>query len=151
MFRYVACLSLVMLIGCSKPAEFQRAEVEGTVTLDGESLADGFVAIYPDVKVKGPRVQAKIVGGKFAFSKLDGPAVGANRVAISATKKTGKKISVEGVETDEVVESIPWQYNEATTLTAVVKASPPKNELQFQLKGQTLPREADGSAGNVAP
>ena len=131
MLRLAVLLTLVMTIGCSKPVEFQRGEVGGTVTMDGQPLEEGTISMFPDVKVKGTRVQAKIVAGKFSFSKNDGPAAGANRVSISAVKKTGKKISVEGVETEESVESIPWQYNEVTTLTADVKVGPGKNEFTF--------------------
>ncbi len=147
MFRRAACLMIVMSIGCSKPAEFQRAEVGGTVSVDGQPLAEGTISFFPDVKVKGTRVQAKIVAGKFTFPKTDGPPVGVNRVSISAPKKTGKKVSVEGVETEEIVESIPWQYNEETTLTADVKSGATKNDFTFELKGQALPRNADGSTG----
>ena len=149
MFRLAVCLTLVMTIGCSKPAEFQRAEVGGAVSVDGQPLAEGTISFYPDVKVKGSLVQAKIVEGKFTFSKNDGPALGAHRVSISAAKKTGKKVSVEGVESEEIVESIPWQYNLETSLTADVKPSPAKNDFKFELKSQALPRNTEG--GFAAP
>ena len=151
MFRRAVFLTLVMTIGCSKPVEFQRGEVGGTVTLDGQPLEEGTISMFPDVKVKGTRVQAKIVAGKFSFSKNDGPAAGANRVSISAVKKTGKKISVEGVETEESVESIPWQYNEVTMLTADVKVGPAKNDFKFELKSQSLPRDINGGSSSGVP
>ena len=146
MFRPVAGLMIVMTIGCSKPAEFQRAEVGGAVSVEGQPLAEGTISFFPDVKVKGTRVQAKIVGAKFTFPKNNGPSVGINRVSISAPLKTGKKVSVEGVETEEVVESIAWQYSEETTLTADVKSGSTKNDFTFELKGQALPRNVDGSS-----
>ena len=95
--RLMLCLSVVALIGCSKSVEFQRAGVSGTVTHDGQPLEEGTISIYPDVKVKGTLVQTKIVAGKFSFTKQDGPATGANRVSISALKKTRKKVSNDGV------------------------------------------------------
>lgn len=144
--RLVLCLTLVAPMGCSKPTEFQRAGVVGTVTLDGQPLEEGTISIYPDVKVKGTLVQTKIVAGKFSLTKQDGPATGANRVSITATKKTGKKVSNDGVESDETIQYIPWQYNEETTLRADVKPEPAKNEFVFDLKGQVIPRNADGTS-----
>lgn len=145
--RLMLCLSVVALIGCSKSVEFQRAGVAGTVTHDGQPLDEGTISIYPDVKVKGTLVQAKIVAGKFSFTKQDGPAAGVNRVSITAIKKTGKKISNDGVESDETFQYIPWQYNEETTLKADVKPEPAKNEFAFDLNGQAIPRNADGATG----
>lgn len=147
LLRFMLCLTIVSTMGCSKPVVFPRAGVAGTVTLDGQPLEEGTISIYPDVKVKGTLVQAKIVAGKFSFTKQDGPAAGVNRVSITAIKKTGKKISNDGVESDETFQYIPWQYNEETTLKADVKPEPAKNEFTFDLKGQALPRNADGSTG----
>lgn len=144
--RQVVWVILVSAIGCSKPVEFQRVEVTGTVTLNGQPLEEGTISIYPDVKVKGPLVQAKIVGGKFSLTKKEGPATGANRVSIKAVKKTGRKISSDGIESDEVLQYIPPQYNDDTTLKADVKPEPTKNEFVFELSGQVAPRNADGTS-----
>jgi hypothetical protein len=143
-FNLVVLVCLALFIGCSKKSEFQQAAATGIVNVDGQPLEDGTIQFYPDVKVKGVLVQAKVTGGKFSFTKESGPTVGANRVSVSATKKTGNKVSNDGVESDEVIQYLPWQYNEATKLTAVIKPAPETNELKFELKSEAEPRPVDG-------
>lgn len=146
LLRVLLCLCVISAVGCSKKPEYQRAAASGTVTLDGKPLEEGTITIFPDVKVKGILVHTKIVGGKFSFKKEEGPSVGKQRVSITATKKTGQKVSNDGVESEETVQYIPWQFNEGTILTADIKAEPNKNEMTFELTGQAAARNNDGSA-----
>ena len=67
-------------------------------------------------------VEAKIVAGAFALSESVGPCVGTQRVEIYSFQKTGKVLKNEGVESEEILQVIPKQYNSESILTADIAA-----------------------------
>src|SRR4051812_38614003 len=84
-------LSGLLLAGCG-PAGPQRAEVSGTVKLDGQAVAQGSINFFPTDGNKGPEAGAVIKDGKFHIVRSEGPVVGRNRVELRSFEFTGRKI-----------------------------------------------------------
>jgi hypothetical protein len=127
-------LAASLLIGCGGP---KITTVTGTVTLNGQPLANALVNFQPlgEGKVEpGPgstgrtnekgEYALKIIGGG------NGAVVGKHRVAIYAALDDGKTRPNEDRRTRQP-ERVPAQYNVKSTLTFEVK--PGKNVADFSL------------------
>lgn len=126
-----AWLPLLVLAGCG-PA---RSSVEGTVTLAGQAVERGTVHLIPAADT-GEAVQATIDNGRFRVSEM---TPGTYMIRLSSPQKTGKKIKLAddapggsaGAEVDELLEAIPAEYNQNSTLQREIK--PGRNVLEFSL------------------
>jgi hypothetical protein len=128
---------VLICCGCGSPGEeVQRAAVTGTVTFDGEPVATGMILFVPEPGVKGPPVPVTIIAGEFQTDAAKGPTVGSNGIQITATRKTGKVITFQGEQSDEIVQYIPARYNERSELRQVVSATESENRFSFQLTSQ---------------
>jgi len=117
-------LLVVFLCGCS-PGPVLHS-VSGAVTLDGAPLPEGDITFTPVDSSLAPE-QGKIKDGKYEFRSRAGKV----RVTISASKiKPGGALGAAGEPVAE--EYIPTKYNDASTLTADVKASG-ENKFDFPL------------------
>src|SRR5262249_27420377 len=100
-----ACLvlSLLCLAGCFG----NKAEVSGTVKLDGVPIKEGSINFIPVEGTLGPGAGAVIEDGKYHIAASKGVTVGKNRVEIRAFKNTGRKVQdptgKPGVLTEERV------------------------------------------------
>lgn len=135
-FALIFCSLIVC--GCSggSSEHIERAGVSGTVTYDGKPLPEGTIQFVPDVDaagkpLRGKAVQAVITDGAYSLEADKGPAVGTNKVLISAVKKTGKFEEADGQKTEILKQYLPSQYNSETTLKFDVKAEP--NTADFSL------------------
>ena len=138
-----------LAIGCGGSNGIERAAVEGTVTVDGQPLTEGTITFLPSESTKGPLARCTINDGKFGLPVSEGPVVGSHRVEITSMKKTGKTISVEGVDTEEIIQSIPELYNVQSSLKAEIKSG--TNTLPpFELKSK-IERKGTVSPGGVVP
>lgn len=125
----------LLLPGCGGSSDARRAEVRGVVTLDGESISKGTITFFPTAGNQGPATGGTIQDGHYHLSRTDGPFVGKNRIEISAPRKTGQKVPWPrnpNKMVDEIVESVPPQYNEESTLVREVQQGP--NVLDFELR-----------------
>lgn len=116
-------LVLPLLAGCGgeKPAE-----VTGTVTMDGQKLAEGEI-IFESVDGSKTPAASPIKDGAYTVLILPG----AKKVRINASRPPKKPDPVLREAARE--SSLGPEYNEKTTLTADVK--PGKNEgVDFQVK-----------------
>ena len=118
----MAALTIGMLVGCGRSDSLPRGAVEGTVTFNGDPLAEGIIRFIPSGETQGPMAETAIRDGVFAMPKASGPCVGTQRVEILAFRKTGRKIMNEGVENEEVEQFIPARYNASSELSATIKA-----------------------------
>ena len=123
---------LLLLAGCDGSGD--RRGVEGTVTLDGQPLAEGSITMRPLPGTTSPTAGAKITDGKFTIPKEKGPLVGTFRVEITATRKTGRQIKdpLMGGMVEEVQQVIPSRYNRKSELTAEVTETG-QNRMDFEL------------------
>jgi len=127
----VACLSS----GCGTADGPSRAEVHGQVTLDGREIELGSISFYPtDGMVAGGTIEK----GRYAISAERGPVVGINRIEIQAPRKTDRQVQIPfadpGEMTDELVESIPAQYNSQSTLMRTIHSG--TNEIDIDIRSK---------------
>ena len=126
--------SVGMLLGCAEGP--QRAEVSGTVKLNGRLVPDGAISFIPVEGTTGPEVGAIIRNGQYQIPRDKGVIVGKNRVELRAIQKLGTKIQdptkPEGVLTDELGEAFPPEYNRESTLIRDIKAE--DNTLNFEVE-----------------
>ncbi len=129
----IGVASLVMaMTGCvdSGPATYP---VKGTVTFDGQPVADGQIIFYATETGVTPDA-APIKDGKYSLVAREGQ----KRVHIEATRVVpGKMIPRPAPATgeDPVTEMyIPESYNTKSTLEAFVTDSARDNEFDFTLK-----------------
>jgi hypothetical protein len=128
---YLLCLTQICLVtGCNKS---NRAAVSGAVTLDGKPVEGGritFLRVERGAKANEV-AEAKIENGQYSIPAAAGPAFGKNRVEIHWIHKTGKpSLVMPGAM--EIVELVPKQYNNDSTLSVDVKSG--QNTLDFKLQ-----------------
>lgn len=130
----LAALSWGLLAGCGPKDGVSRASVTGSVTLDGAPVPTGVILFIPQAGVIGPPVQIVIDKGVYRSDAAAGPTIGMNSVQISAVRKTGKIITVEGNKVEETEVYIPKRYNENSELSSDIKAG--ENKFDFALQSK---------------
>jgi hypothetical protein len=127
--RLAAPALLLALAGCVDPTITQdtlpRKAISGSVTLDGQPLAEGKIQFDP-VEAK-PGESAIVVGdikdGKYAIDRAAGPVPGNYKVSISSVPAI--KIDPKegpGARPKLPPEKVPAQYNTKSTLTKEIPA-----------------------------
>ena len=114
---WVLLLAGLAATGCREPGPPCGA-VQGTVTVGGAAVANGvirFFALGDGIGSDGP-----ITAGRYEIPAERGLSRGTYRVEISALKPTGRRVpdpdAGPGDMKDEVVETIPDQYNRNSQL-----------------------------------
>jgi hypothetical protein len=129
--RLLIILVMAAAIGCGKPEN--RAEISGTVRVNGQLLVSGAISFRPTEGTQGPSSGAQIVDGAYHVPQTMGVAVGKNLVCVVSPTLTGRKIdSGGGLIVDEGVQTIPPKYNYSSDLVCEVQAK--SNQLDFDLK-----------------
>lgn len=114
------------------------ATVKGKVSFQGEPLASGAIRLDPIEGTEGPSGRSKIVNGEYQIGPDQALVPGKYRVAITAVKKTGRKVSApevlegEPAEIEEEVQYIPERYNVASELQITLQAG--ENTKDFNLE-----------------
>jgi hypothetical protein len=106
---------LFLTSGCS--SNYAGVNLTGQITVDGAPIEDGFISITPSEGNRGIGVRVPITNGSYKAKHVP---IGKAMVSFTAVKKTGKKIIVMGVESDEQISVIPDKYKEGmeTEITA---------------------------------
>jgi hypothetical protein len=110
----LACTACVLVTGCGDG----RVRVHGSVSFEGKPVEVGLITFEPADGV-GPTTGGEIKDGKYDLTGEARATVGEKIVRIVGSRKTGRKIpagSPPGAMMDELVQSIPKQYNDQTTL-----------------------------------
>ncbi len=128
-------LAVALLIGCGK-TDIPLAQVEGTIILDGQPLANATIEFQPaEGKAKGrPSIGETGPDGKYKlrFSKEQwGAAVGRHKVMITTFSPDGD---------GKFRERVPAVYNSHTTLVREVEKN--QNWLDFDLQTNAVPIQA---------
>lgn len=141
-FSMTVVFSTSILTGCGGGSTYegpQRAEVLGTVTLDGKPVENGSINFQPRDQKNRP-AGAVIAGGQYTIPEGKGPNFGEYDVYISA-KTEGEEVPEvddEGEPTGEITtnskELVPSKYNEETELKVTISESP--QEESFELKSK---------------
>jgi hypothetical protein len=123
----VAALAALLIAGCS--GEARLYPVSGSVSLDGQPVADGDIMFVSLDGVRGPD-PGKIKDGNYALKTTEGK----KRVEISASKiRPGGARGGGGEPVPE--EFIPARYNMESKLGADVQPNN-KNRFDFSLEGK---------------
>ena len=128
------CLSILALLLAGGCGDARRQSVEGTVTFEGQPLAEGHITFVPQGTTHGPTAGTEIKDGHFSIDREKGSFAGTFRVEIVAARETGR--SFVDPTTDETVtereQYLPAKYNSESELTAEIKEGEP-NRLEFNL------------------
>ena len=123
--------------GCGASDGLNRQAVSGTVTCDGDPLANGAILFEPATDESGTVVGSTIRQGSFAVSRHDGPVPGLYRVRIYAS--SGTQAPPTKGQTDRsprpMVERLPPAYNTRTELVAEVLVHR-ANHFRFDLRSR---------------
>lgn len=135
-------IALLTMAGCDGRADFQRAAVRGTVSLDGEPLEHGVVRFVPLDKTPGRKQSVSLTNGQFSMDEELGPAVGRHRIEIESTDTGGlelddedamTRLHSEGVQRIDVQRVPPW-YNRASRIVEEIKDG--DNAFSFELSSK---------------
>lgn len=119
-------VGLVFALGCAEQGP-RRHPVTGTVTWEGEPVAEGDILFYPQQAGQHPD------GGLIRDGRFEAKVkAGQHRVEIRATRDSPGRDNPQ-MRTPPREDYIPSRYNTESTLTAEVTAVGP-NQLEFALK-----------------
>lgn len=126
-FLLAAILNLTLMMGCGG-GPYELAPVSGTVTLNGEPLADATVSYEPmraaDKEVVGPGSVGKTdEAGKYeleTYKQETGAVVGKHKVRISTFKSVLEDIKNSDAVKVVSQEKVPWNYNRHSSLSVKV-------------------------------
>lgn len=122
----IASVIVISMLGCGPSS----ADVRGTVSLDGEAVADGVISFQPEKETPGPSVGGRIVDGEY---EVPGVLPGAYRVEIRSWKTTDRIVNGPLGRANERLNVIPKRYwGERTELQADLR--PGGNVVDFTLK-----------------
>jgi hypothetical protein len=123
--------SASMVFAASGCGDSKKSLVSGTVSVDGDPLANGTIAFFP-IDGKGPTAGAGIKDGKYEVEA----GVGEMKVTINATKVVGQRKAYDTPDSpkiDIIQEILGPEYHSQSKLTATLKSG--KNEnVNFELK-----------------
>ena len=127
--RSVAFLAVLVLLsastGCEKKAEIPVIAVSGTVLLDGQPLAEGFL-FFKTIET-GNLERFDITDGEFKGTAQ----LGTRRVEIFSNQRT--MVEIDGKDVEVQVNTIHPSCNVESTLTANVTAEGP-NQFRFEVQ-----------------
>ena len=127
---------LAPALGCGGGAD--RAQVSGSVRVDGQPLESGSISFLPAAGTQGPTAGAEIKQGTYSVAAESGLAPGKYSVQIKASRKTGRRIK-DGFPhppddmVDEIEQFLPPKYNTQSELTAELKPGSNKGK-DFELR-----------------
>ena len=128
---------MLALPGCGDSTIDKRAEVSGTVQLDGKPVESGAIGFVPIEGNSGPSAGAAITNGSYRVDRKQGPPIGKVRVEFNGLKRTGKKVQGKfggGKTEDEFGELFPAQFNVQSNV--VRELQPGTNSIDFDLKSK---------------
>ena len=114
-------ITLTLTIGCAV-VPVVKAEVEGTLTYDGEPIQAGIVSFVPIEPAGSTPFGGAIQDGKYHIYPETGLQPGKYRVEIRWSKPTGEKVKDAGYgqSSDVYAEALPAKYHSESNLTAQV-------------------------------
>lgn len=113
----------VLLCGCfGSGDDIDRVVVSGTVTYNGEPIADGQIRFVPNYGSKLPISGGPITGGNYTIKMRGGVPVGTHRVEINSFRKLEKRYPDQPEEMVPKEQLLPSKFNEESELEREVPA-----------------------------
>ncbi len=124
----VAMIALA-LGGCDPGDGLDRQPIQGTITLDGQPLAEGAILFEPASNESGTAVGTTIHAGAFSIPRAAGPVPGPYwvRVYAASTVQAPPAPGQSPRASRPMVERIPERYNTHTTLKFTVSRGQANN------------------------
>jgi hypothetical protein len=130
---------ILCFLGCADSGP-PRAEVSGTVLLDGRPIEEGSIHFIPVQGTRGPGAGEIIRDGKYHIPRKEGVTVGTNRVELRAFKNAGTKIqdptAPPGVRTEARVQAFPPEFNDRSTVVKEIRAGSNTIDFDVDTKGK---------------
>lgn len=133
--RWVLCLGpLISSLACGSPDPLGRVAVTGQISLDGQPLPAGAIALEPMTAAQPTAVGGKIREGRFTIERAKGPVPGTYRVRIyaSAREQAPKPPGGSDRTRRPMLERIPPEYNARSTQIVTILRDGP-NHLNFDI------------------
>ena len=135
MLAIACCIAAVACVGCGESGP-PLGQVSGTVTMDGQPLANALVTFTPEAGGRGSTGKTDASGKyELAFVDSKGALIGAHKVSVTTIKEAAAAVEMssdspeyanQGSSADydsaKTEEPIPAKYNTKTELTFDVKA-----------------------------
>jgi hypothetical protein len=132
---YGLVIGFSLCAGCSRSG-LQKAEVSGSVSLNGVAIEEGSIQFIPVDGTTGPGAGGVIKNGKYRIERENGVTVGKNRVELRAFGPSGKKIqdptALPGVMTESRVQVFPPEFNDESTVIKEIKTG--SNTIDFDIR-----------------
>lgn len=113
--KWPPLLLLILALGCGGDSSGRYA-LSGTVTLDGEPVPTGAIAIVPAPGTDAPTSGGSIQAGEYFIPASEGPTAGRYRVEIRWPREAGQVELYPGESGTKFEEAIPAKYNSKSTL-----------------------------------
>ena len=129
----ILLLFCLLIFGCGAGKE--KIAISGSVTFDGEPVANGEIEFQPNKPGERPAM-GTIVGGKYRISERFGAKPGKYSVSIIARREAklqgqGNPYATDAVATQQY---IPPQYNVSTTLQVDISAATAVHDFELVSK-----------------
>ena len=138
MFRLMAiacCVIGLACVGCGESGP-PLGQVSGTVTMDGEPLANALVTFTPEAGGRGS--MGKTDGnGKYELAFVDskGALIGNHKVSVTTVQESSGSATEMSSDSPEYAnQGGPADYENATTKEAIPEKYNTKTELTFDVK-----------------
>ncbi len=124
-------LWVVLLVGCGP----NRVPLTGSVSVDGEPVADGYIEFRPLPGTKSPTAGSEIVGGGYEVDADKGVLPGKFRVEIRALRPADKPVfdHLTGKPRQGYEQFLPEQFNHESKLA--IDVDDDNTQHDFDLSG----------------
>jgi hypothetical protein len=127
-------LLLVLTLGCGGDSS-GRFAISGTVTLDGEPVPTGAIAVIPTPGTDAPTSGGSIHDGEYSIPASQGPTAGRYRVEIRWPREAGQVELYPGESGAKFEEAIPAKYNSKSTLEIQVGEGSTEHNFDLTTRG----------------
>ncbi len=127
------CMGVALLVGCGGSG---RLPIIGTVSVDGEAVADGYIEFRPLSGTASPTAGSPIVAGKYEISGDKGLLPGRFRVEIRAMQPVAKPVldHLTGKPRQGYEQFLPARYNHQSELVAQVDAEQTRHDFDLSVR-----------------
>ena len=132
----IAVALLAMFSGCGGD-DLEKSIVSGTITYEGQPIANGDIMFYPKAGTAGPVSGAPIRNGEYTADGKGGVPVGEHRVEIRAFRVRETTVLPEGMSAEDMpgqrLQYLPAEFNSQTTLEASIATGERRQTVNFYL------------------